>query len=211
MAKVPASAHGASALVLLLLASVPAAADPGPMASQTWYPSADASGALRIAPVGSPGTPGSVALPNGQSAVWRADEPAQVDVNFTRGTWTYSVEHNGTGRRFHIGLGHSDIGGNYTGFATGPLLDTNACAPICTGALAPGVDFVVPAGKYLAFRIHNQGDSGAPVLTVLAGDPDTWFASPAADPGYPVPELGSLLLALAGLGAVAFVASRRRA
>jgi len=80
-------------------------------------------------------------------------------------------------------------------------------------------DFVINEGEHLMFMLDNipdadQGSKNANqrrTVIVQTGSPDSYFASPASDPGIPTPELPTVLLMAAGVGLFGFVALRRRA
>jgi hypothetical protein len=69
-------------------------------------------------------------------------------------------------------------------------------------------NFTIPAGKYLALQITN-GDSTSHNIYTGAGNSN--LSSPQVDPGYPTPEVASMVLlglGMAGLGT--FVVIRRK-
>jgi len=60
--------------------------------------------------------------------------------------------------------------------------------------------FTVPKGQWLAFRVTNNADKDFKIVTK---DGSSYVSSPETDPGYPVPELSTLVLFSTGLLALA--------
>lgn len=156
-----------------------------------------------------------IEIANGQSAVWESNEPATVDVAFPADLWSWSLRL-ATGRfsgAYHVELGVSDCQGNFSPKAWSPVMSgPNNAAPgqyVATGDII-GPDFVVLKNQCLAFRVFNDDDAEKKALHVVYSDNDSWFTSGPSDPGYPTPELGTLLLAGAGVGIVALAARRRQ-
>ena len=60
-------------------------------------------------------------------------------------------------------------------------------------------------GEYLAFKVTNLDQ----VLIIETEEGASWISSPSADPGYPIPELPTIVLMSTGLLALTgFVVKR---
>lgn len=200
----------------LLLSSISGSAA---AASQTWYLGGEfdlvANRGSVPDPVTDPEFPTNrIDISNGQSAVWEANEAALVNVDFGTGdfSWSLRLASGNFIGQYHVEIGTSDCNGNFVPnnepvvLVNGPGL---AGQQVQSG-LRHVTDFVVSAGSCLAFRVVNDADAEGKVLRVMFSVPDSRFTSTDTDPGYPTPELGTVLLTGAGIGLVALVVARRR-
>ncbi|GAJ12993.1 unnamed protein product, partial [marine sediment metagenome] len=110
---------------------------------------------------------------------------------------------------FTVEIGSSTDGSDFTAGGPDATLTGDGLAtvfPYTTDAAS----FTVTNGKYLALRITNNSGSSYNVTTGL-----TWSYtdSPSSEPGYPVPELPTIILlslGLAGLGIYYWLRKRPR-
>ena len=150
------------------------------------------------------------------SKIWRANEPAELDegVCFGTETWTgiidYTNERDGgfldTGETMKLEIGSLSPGGAFTPAMEMTDPGYNAATTV---SVAPGSAFTVPKNHYLALRltvtgtVHVDVDGG--------GYSSSYIKSPSNDPGYPTPELPTVVLFGTGLLALAgFVLYNRR-
>jgi hypothetical protein len=124
--------------------------------------------------------------------VWRADEVSQ-GVSFPAKKWTgelkidsswsYTVDIGNTNEErtefYSNGQTGSEI--SYSGESSTWNIVANA--------------FTVPASKYLAFKVTNNGAKSMTITT----DGSSFVTWPADTPPYPVPELPSIALLATGL------------
>lgn len=72
-------------------------------------------------------------------------------------------------------------------------------------------NFTISEGDYLAFQIYNNDSSGTPGNVLTINPCDTVVRSPPTDPGFPVPELATIVLFGVGLLAlVGYIQYRKR-
>ena len=160
-------------------------------------------------------TESSVSIGASASNIWIADEAATTDVTFASSAWTGQVVFTsaptggGSPHTFTVEIGYSTDGSDFTAGGPDATLTGDGSAtvfPYTTDAAS----FTVTNGKYLALRITNNSGSGYNVTTGL-----TWSYtnSPSSEPGYPVPELPTIILlslGLAGLGIYYWLSKRHR-
>jgi hypothetical protein len=146
---------------------------------------------------------GTVTITSGESHVWRANNPATVDVGFPAGNWTGNIM---------LGEGFTDTstvevgscnGSNFTVYGS-QMINGNGSAAyplsISVGA------FIVNIGDYLALQISSSGTD----LILKTGGGDSYLTSPKTDPGYPIPEMSTFtLLSVALLALVGYSWIRR--
>ena len=142
-----------------------------------------------------------------------ADEAASTDVGFT-GTWTGKICYTGDGaaRTITLTLGYV-TGSTFTAafgatqsFSTVDDVDDHSVDI----SITPSGTFTIPSGSYLALKITISSSS----QSLWAEGSDTTgtapkraesccgssrLISPSSDPGYPVPELSTLILMSSGL------------
>ena len=160
-------------------------------------------------------TEGSVSIGASASNIWIADEATTTDVTFASSAWTGQVVFTsaptggGSPHTFTVEIGYSTDGSDFTAGGPDATLTGDGTAtvfPYTTDAAS----FTVTNGKYLALRLTNNSGSGYDVTTGL-----TWSYtnSPSSEPGYPVPELPTIILlslGLAGLGIYYWLRKRPR-
>ena len=197
----------AIALVLMALVSifVPVAS----ATSETWYLCTDTPD-----PSLSKSAPGdgTVALTDGVMSDWSTETPAQCSLTIGAGTWTVDLDYTAP-----TGGGDVDIMIYRTGGPSGNLKigeqnnvglsgGTHTKTVAITGS---DVDFV--SGDYIVLWITWDHQGGTDSLTVNCGSLDSTLKTPDSDPGFPVPELSSLVLFSVGLLAlVGYVVYRRK-
>jgi hypothetical protein len=141
---------------------------------------------------------GAVTVSNGSSTIWRANEPATVDVGFSGGTWTGKITLNesfASGETFTVEVGSYE-GSTFT--SAGSQTCTGATDKITFSLEIPATTFDILNGNYLALNITNPSDGSAD-LVIKTGGGNSYVTSPETDPGYPVPELPTIILFSAGL------------
>ena len=154
---------------------------------------------------------GTVAVSDSSSTIWKANEPAAVDVGFPAGTWTGTItlsEAFTSDKTFTVEVG--SYGGST--FTSAGLQTCTGDGSITTFSLdIPATAFDISKDDYLALNITNPSD-GSAALVVKTGDGNSYVISPETDPGYPVPELPTLILFSTGLIALAgyVLLTRRR-
>jgi hypothetical protein len=199
-----------TALLLILAYPFTVVAD----TSQIWYLSSNAASGTNadyiIYKNSTSQCSGTVTVSNGTTDYWVADEAATMNLSFPAGDWDGIVVLNTphpSGEQFTIEIGSwngsifSSAGlttktgdGNRTVF---PFSITDANA------------FTVAQGNWLSLLIWNPtaGDSDLVVKT----DGASYVISPISDPGYPVPELSTIIFLGAGLvGLAAYFGLKRR-
>ena len=141
----------------------------------------------------------TVSISPGTNITWVANEPALVDAAFREGRWTgwlilnesFHEDDNFTAEigSYNCSNNNFSTAGsqNFTGADTNKtMFEVNIQASA----------FMVPEGDYLAFRISNP-TSNSNDIVVQTGK--SFITSPESDPGYPVPELHTIMLFFFGL------------
>ena len=151
-------------------------------------------------------------------AWWYAENPAACDLSFGSGNWPVYVDYrNNTpySSTLYIQIYKVDSSGNYTA-----LTEQYAAAELATGGvgsstftLTGNADQSLNEGERLAVRFRwNQG--GYFHIRYNGGEGsgyNTYIQSPEADPGYPTPELPTIILMSVGLlGLGGYVWFKRR-
>ena len=139
-----------------------------------------------------------------EEVIWIANEPASVDVGFPAGDWTGHLRKTGDGDNFEVEIGVWD--GDFFdswGDKEGDFGASNdADFTISTDS------FTVLEGEWLAFRVTNWDWEDFYIVTA---DGPSYVSSPPTDPGYPVPELPTIILFSIGLLVLAgYVVLRRK-
>ena len=141
----------------------------------------------------------SVEIGSGEWVIWRADQPALVDVAFGDMTWDGKmmlVEGNNADLgNIVLQLGYIDDAG-FTDVGETTLADGRVKPWGAFYDIDVGYGFVVPEGKYLALKVINNSDDA---INVRTGSSHAWLRAPSTDPQYPVPELATIVLVAAGL------------
>jgi len=191
-------------LAVMLLMVIPTAS-----AQQTWYLANYITSGNYImdkTPPSTPLKPGSTTvtiLPNGGTAVWIADEQAQVDVTFTD-FWSGTLK-TGSNPSLEVSIGVWD------GTQFVPKSSTTSYSVGSSGIISfiiPATTFTVPQGQWLAFQVKNTDTTSNLKIDLWSGTGGgggTWTSSvtyPQSTPPYPVPELSTIALLGAGLVAV---------
>ncbi len=144
------------------------------------------------------GTRGTAPVPCGAWFGWLANEPADSDIAFGGTTFTFT-----TAARAHdlrVDLVRTNSGGAIFQTIVGTL-----SAGSTSVELTPS-SFTVATGQYLGVMHYDLGCTG----TTNVDTSSTTLTYSPSSPAYPTPELGTLVLAAAGIiGAGAFVAFRR--
>jgi hypothetical protein len=179
-------------VIILVLVMVSATAQMVSAGSQTWYLSSDYTTSNYTMYKGSQDDcTGAVPISSLSSVIWAANQSAQCDVGFVANDWTGHLNKTGSEANFSLAIGVWN-GSLFTphGSATGTF-DGAGEASFTISAYA----FDVPSGDYLALMITNTDTQNINIHTNQLND----VSSPASDPGYPVPELPTIILVSAGL------------
>jgi hypothetical protein len=190
-----------------------------PDTDQTWYLSNFSAGTNRFYMYreDSSITPNDVTINDGAEEHWVADETASNNVTFPAANWHVAVTFDAapsSGNRFKGDLGTFD-GATYTPAALDSwwnFTGMDGSKTYFTHSFNPG-SFTVDSGERLAFWIINTDDGGAGAnLVVKGGSSYSVVISPTTDPGYPLPELPTVVLVGVGLAALGgyFMVARRR-
>lgn len=143
-------------------------------------------------------TEGSVLIGASESNIWISDETASTDVTFASSTWTGRVAFTSapTGAHtFTVETGSSTDGSDFTAGGPDATLTGNGDATVFSYT-TDAASFTVPNGEYLAIKITNNSGSGYNVTTGLIS---SYTNAPSTDPGYPIPELATIILLGSGL------------
>ncbi|MFQ6079881.1 MAG: hypothetical protein ACE5NJ_12220 [Thermodesulfobacteriota bacterium] len=154
---------------------------------------------------------GTETVADGFSNVWRADEAASMHVNFPSGTWSGMLSLDSVfpeGESFTIEIG-TWSGSSFTS-ATDPPYSIDGDGGDWYVFSFTADAFTVLENQWLAFKIDNPA-AGDADLVVKTGQNYSRVKSPAADPGYPIPELPTIVLLATGLvGLAAYLGFKRR-
>ena len=186
-----------SALVVALLLAMVTV---GSAASQLWYlDSADhpAAGNVMEKTIGAQS--GNVTISAGEEHIWLAENSALCNVSFTGGLWIIELK---TDLDWTDNCG-VNVGGWDTTTGWYEISTTTSATVVWKEHILKVELQKAPAtiyeGDYLALKIRNEDGSMHDVYT----DGHSSLRSPDTDPGYPVPELPTLVLTTAGLLALA--------
>lgn len=142
-------------------------------------------------------TAGTVTVSDDGEQIWKADEAASCDVGFAAGTWTghltFDASSSDTTVRVWVGKWDSST---FSPSAAGENATVSGSSDFSISASA--ID--VPKDEWLAFKIHDYDtDADGNSADVSVGLSNSYLTSGETDPGYPVPELPTLILFSVGL------------
>lgn len=203
------------ATALMLAVAGSAAASPG---GTTYY--LTDNDALSIELTASSGGP--TVVKDGQAAHFYSLYAATSNTVIYAGMYDYTVELTnvlpaGTTFRVGFGLGDGTPEGTFIYWSENVIADGTSLDFV--GAIDIPLDTMLLAGEFISFSIDNLRDPnpsnpaksvpGSSMSVMTSGE--SFFVVPDGVPSpVPTPELGSIVLAGAGLGLVAVVALRRR-
>ena len=142
------------------------------------------------------------------SLVWTADEAAECAVAFPGGSWSYKVYAAATSSAEEIFLQVGYWDGTTFHPATGGAVFTVTANEYSSGNFTVN-PFDVPDTKWLAYKITNLTGSGD--FKIVVNHDDSRIGSPTTDPGYPIPELPTIILLATGLvGLAGYFGLKRR-
>lgn len=205
------------ALLIVMVSPVAASADEGP---QFWFlDSVDSPVAGKVMEKGlSSDQSGQVVIAAGQYQLWLADEPTLSDCTFPDGTFpedTWEVKLRVPYRSILDGdldaeVGYYDVDGDeFHDFATWDVIEARALFNYYELQLQID-DATVPAGDYLALKVINNDTDPHTILMRDTWGNRSWVASPLSDPGYPTPELPTVILMGVGLlGLLGYIGLKR--
>ena len=138
-------------------------------------------------------------------------EPTQCNLTMGAGTWTAYIDFNAADAGTIDLQVLKKLNGMSKTFANTTAIPLSAGHYNITQDIVSSASEDFEAGKKLEFKIFWHPDDGASKLTVYCGEGKSNFSSPSSDPGYPIPELNTILLFSSGLLAlVGYVALQRR-
>nr|QNO56724.1 hypothetical protein HGIILDEE_00013 [Methanosarcinales archaeon ANME-1 ERB7] len=153
----------------------------------------------------------TLTIVNGSSKNWTANEAATVDVEFPADYWTGWLKLNTpftATENFTVAVGsYSTTTSNFTAAGTQNFTgdDSKTAFPLNI----PANEFTVPKDNYLALNVTNP-PAGSADLVIKTDGGNSFITSPETDPGYPIPELSSIILFSVGLLALAAYILRTR-
>ena len=209
---------GILVLGMLVLASVQVV---GAQGAQTWYFTGDDASAPtysgadynKIMTKGVEGGDDKITLAPGKRVWFYADQVAVCDVTFPAGSWdtvcwVKALNSKDLGKRVYIRLQGIDSEGNKISGSHGyaerwSTIKTPGGLEEISKALNPE-SFTIPEGGRFAVEVLWSGEVGELEIHFNpSGDPVSKTTSPSSDPGYPVPELPTIILLSTGLIALA--------
>ena len=160
-----------------------------------------------------------ITLAPGKRVWFYADQVAVCDVTFPAGSWdvAYWVKTLSTGEantRLTTRLCYVSSDGTETRVKGGfNSISYSASLQENVEPLVPDDSFTVPQGGRLAIEVlwSSSAAGNLEIHCTPSGNPVSKTTSPSSDPGYPVPELSTLILFSVGLLVlVGYVGLRRR-
>ncbi len=203
-------------MILVLVTVLSGVQVVGAAGEQTWYftdenalePHSIASGITyhKNMTKGVEGVDVTITLAPGERVWFYADELAQCDVTFPAGKWNVSywiktLNTTESSTRLTTRLQNVTSGGGYTTIKEGYNTISYSADLIENVESLDAGSFTVPEGGRFAIEIlWSSGAAGN--LEIHCNPPDKHASnvtSPSSDPGYPVPELSTIILFSTGL------------
>jgi hypothetical protein len=158
---------------------------------------------------------GTLTINDGSYIVWTSDEAAETDVTFPKDLWSVNILFNSAPSSGNWFKGYlQEFDPDSGGYDTIHLWNWQGddSTTNFTASFIPDTSFTIDSGHRLAFRINNPHEEASESLVVKVGSNFSYVTSPTSDPGYPTPELSTIVLMSAGLVAIAimFFATRKR-
>jgi hypothetical protein len=148
---------------------------------------------------------------DGSSINWTANEAATVDVEFPADYWTGWLKLNtpfAATENFTVAVGsYNTTTSNFTSAGTQEFTGDDSKTAFSLNISAN--EFTVPKNNSLALNVTNP-PAGSADLVIMTGGGSSFITSPETDPGYPIPELSSIILFSVGLLALAAYILRTR-
>lgn len=139
---------------------------------------------------------------------WRASNPATCDLTMSAALWTFNLECQSTSanKKFMVDIGKWD-GSTFTSYGTSDEYSFAGSTSVSGDITATAIP--ISTGEYLWAKVSNTGTASFILKTEGQGHCDITY--PPDTPGYPVPELSTIILMSAGLIALfGYVVYRRR-
>jgi hypothetical protein len=189
-------------LAVIVPSTVLASAPASTVGSQNWQMNNTTSGnnyimARKNAPGYVPQTNSSVTIDANASTIWISDEISQ-GVTFTKdGPWTVELlpkDWSNIGDTCSVVIGEWSLQTGFVSITTPGFFYFND--PLIYYYKFQIANFTVTQGYYLAVKIINADTTSH---TIQTGGGTSCVESPSTDPGYPTPEVASIVLLGSGL------------
>ena len=152
-------------------------------------------------------------LSNDETAWWYAESPAQFDgLTFGEGDWTVEIDHaQYAGYTIFANVCKvNDTTGEVTYLANGSESANSSGTTTITCTDVGDTDQVFNTTDRLALRIYHDRSDDLRIYYYKPTSHHSRLTSPSSDPGYPVPELPTIILTATGILVLAGYASLRR-
>ncbi len=152
---------------------------------------------------------------NTVTSSWIANENATIDISFGTDSWKAVIYYTlATGCSLTVTL----CSFNYSNALFTPAVGASETISALdsspkTLTLTPTVPFTVPKNDALALQISHTGVVGGESYVYVESGKQSTLTSPLSDPGYPVPELSSVILMTSGLvviGVLGYVGTHKK-
>ena len=134
---------------------------------------------------------------------WYAEYPAQCNLTFPAGgDWIVRIDHeHKSGWNWSADVYKVASDGTATSFANGTAPASNTESGVTTIPCNQGAEqtFDISSGDRLALMIKHDNTTQEVTTYFYIGTHLSNLTSPSSDPGYPVPELSTLILFSTGL------------
>jgi hypothetical protein len=179
--------------MLVLAIGVPALAT----GAQNWYLNSTSRSGNLVMDKARGGQSGSITVPANSTRYWLADQAALDNVTFPQGVWVIGLKtdvwtNSSTSAVLTVGQWKT----SFTPFSTNNRgkLSYNAGRSMMTFELQTGPQTILK-GNFLALEVTNNDT----ISHVITTDGRSFIESPSSDPGYPLPEVATIVLLGTGL------------
>jgi hypothetical protein len=179
--------------MLVLAIGVPALAT----GAQNWYLNSTSRSGNLVMDKARGGQSGSITVPANSTRYWLADQAALDNVTFPQGVWVIGLKtdvwtNSSTSAVLTVGQWKT----SFIPFSTNNRgkLSYNAGRSMMTFELQTGPQTILK-GNFLALEVTNNDT----ISHVITTDGRSFIESPSSDPGYPLPEVATIVLLGTGL------------